>query len=171
MESILRKAFKLMVEAHDGTYRKFDGEPYATHPVSVAKIVRNTNLTNKKELVVSALLHDTVEDTYLTLSDIEKEFGSHVKYLVEQLTSCSKQISLLGKKEHLSRKMLNMCDRSLLIKLADRYHNCTDLPIASDKFRTKYISETTYILDRLQERKLNSEHKKLISKIEKCLII
>jgi (p)ppGpp synthase/HD superfamily hydrolase len=168
-ESDLRKAFNFMVEAHDGVKRKFSGLPYAHHPVAVAQIVRNKKQSHKiDKLVIAALLHDTVEDVdHITSSTIYDEFGEIVGGLVYELTSDPKGLEKMGKKDYLATKMTKMTSWALVIKLADRLHNCSDLSKGSEKFRQKYVSETRYIIDYLrQHRYLSDTHKDLINLIE-----
>lgn len=75
------KALKFATKAHEGQTRKGGNEPYINHPIEVSKIVQT--MTEDEEVWVAALLHDTVEDTPVTIEDIEKEFGARVKKLVE----------------------------------------------------------------------------------------
>lgn len=162
-KSKIRKALNFMIDAHDGQYRKFSGKEYAWHPVEVSKIVReHKHSKNKENICIAALLHDTVEDCDVTLKDIENEFGSVVSSMVEQLTSDSSKISEMGKSEYLLQKMLKMSSYALVIKLADRLHNCSDLDKGSENFIKKYTTETRYIIDGLFQRKLSNTHKDLI---------
>jgi GTP pyrophosphokinase len=162
-QSKIRKAVNFMIDAHDGQYRKFSGKEYAWHPVEVSKIVReHKHSKNKEDICIAALLHDTVEDCDVTLKDIEDEFGSEVSSMVEQLTSDSSKISKMGKADYLLHKMLEMSSYALVIKLADRLHNCSDLDKGSENFREKYTTETRYIIDGLYQRKLSDTHKNLI---------
>lgn len=171
-KSDLRKALELMIESHEGQFRKYSKLEYAHHPAAVAKIVKKHKRSKKIiKLLIASLLHDTVEDTDVTLEDIEKEFGESVASIVYELTSDKDEIEKIGKKEYLSRKMLKMTSYALVIKLADRLHNCSDLPKASDSFREKYVSETRYILDKLKERFLSETHQELISKIENKITV
>jgi len=111
------------------------------------------------------LLHDTVEDTEVTLDDIRTNFGEMVSSIVYELTSDGDKIKEMGKANYLLNKMLRMTSYALVIKLADRLHNCSDLPTASEKFRTKYVTETRFILDGLKGRYLSETHKSLIDQI------
>ena len=165
-KSDIRRALEFMIEAHDGQFRKFSGEEYAWHPVGVAKIVRSLKSSkNKDKICIAALLHYTVEDTDVTLEVIENKFGEMVSSIVYELTSDGVKIKEIGKANYLLNKMLRMTSYALVIKLADRLHNCSDLPTASEKFRTKYVTETRFILDGLRGRYLSDTHKELISLI------
>lgn len=154
-----------MLGAHDGIVRKFSKKLYATHPISVANLVREYKTSkNMDVLVTSALLHDVVEDSDYTIEDIENKFGSFVASIVDELTSDDDKIKEMGKADYLLHKMNNMSSYALVIKLCDRLHNCSDLTIGSEKFRNKYIKETRYILDNL-DRKMSQTHLRLIAEI------
>lgn len=165
-KSDIRRALEFMIEAHDGQFRKFSGQEYAWHPVGVAKIVRSLKSSkNKDKICIAALLHDVIEDTDVTLEVIENKFGQMVSSIVYELTSDGVKSKEIGKANYLLNKMLRMTSYALVIKLADRLHNCSDLPTASEKFRTKYVTETRFILNGLRERCLSDTHKELISLI------
>jgi (p)ppGpp synthase/HD superfamily hydrolase len=164
--SDIRKAIQFMIQAHDGQFRKFSGQEYAWHPVGVAKIVREVKSSkNKEKICIAALLHDTVEDCPVSLDDIRMEFGEMVSSIVDELTSDGNKIKVMGKADYLLDKMLRMTSYALVIKLADRLHNCSDLANGSEKFRDKYVKETRFILDGLRRRYLSDTHKKLIDLI------
>lgn len=166
-DSNIRRAVEFMINAHDGQFRKFTGEEYAWHPVGVAKIVRNLKKSkNKEKICIAALLHDTVEDTDVTHDDIRNEFGEMVSSIVFELTSDGEQIKILGKADYLLNKMLRMTSYALVIKLADRLHNCSDLATGTEKFRNKYVKETRYILNGLSKRYLSETHLELIGLID-----
>ena len=84
----LDKAIQFATKAHEGQTRKYTGEPYIVHPLSVMEIVKTVDHT--EEMLMAAVLHDTVEDTDVTLQDIDREFGPVVAQLVEELTDVSK---------------------------------------------------------------------------------
>lgn len=168
--SEIRKAIHFAIEAHDGQFRKFSGVEYVNHPIEVAKIVReNKTSKNIEKILIAALCHDTVEDCGhkgITLEVIENKFGSFVSSIVSELTSDTDEIKRVGKSQYLLNKMLNMTSYSLVIKLADRLHNCSDLG-QSERFTNKYVPETRFILDGLRKRtQLSNTHRSLISKIE-----
>ncbi len=166
-KSNIRKAVEFMINSHDGQFRKFNGEEYAWHPAAVAKIVRNVKSSrNKDKLCIAALLHDTVEDCQVSLDDIRMEFGEMVSSIVYELTSDGDKVKEMGKANYLLHKMLRMTSYALVIKLADRLHNCSDLVNSSESFRNKYVTETRFILDGLNGRYLSDTHKKLIKMID-----
>lgn len=168
--SLIRKSLLFMIDAHEGQYRKFSGKEYAHHPVDVAKIVRNEKQSKKiDEILSAALLHDTVEDCEdkgVDLKLIEDNFGYLVASLVEELTSDKDKVEQMGKAQYLLDKMLRMTSWALVIKLADRLQNCSDLANGSEKFRSKYVPETRYIINGLKMRYLSETHKSLIAQIE-----
>jgi guanosine-3',5'-bis(diphosphate) 3'-pyrophosphohydrolase len=166
--SDIRKALELAIHSHDGQIRKFSGVEYIWHPVNVAKIVREVKKSkNKEKIIIAALLHDTVEDTNLTINEINSKFGEMVSNIVSELTSDLEKINEIGKSEYLLEKMLKMTSYALVIKLADRLHNCSDLASGSQKFRDRYVTETRFILKGLNNRYLSNTHKKLIGMIDK----
>lgn len=156
--------------AHQNQMRKFSGEKYVSHPISVAELVSLLKDSKNIELlIVSALLHDVVEDSNMTISEIEHHFGKQVASIVNELTSDKEKILQLGKKEYLANKMLNMSSYALVIKLIDRLHNISDiinLPI-DHGFRQKMILETEFILNKLNDRKLSNTHIKIINLIQR----
>ena len=151
----IRKAFDLAVEAHSDQRRK-TGEPYIYHPIAVAKIVAY-EIGLGPTSIVSALLHDVVEDTHYTLNDIEQLFGETVARIVNGLT----KISRLNKEQDASiqaenfRKMLltlNDDVRVVLIKIADRLHNMQTMDAMPGYKQLKIASETLYIYAPLAHR-------------------
>ena len=121
--SMIEKAYKVASEAHKDQKRK-SGEPYIIHPLCVAIILADLELD--KETIVAGLLHDAVEDTWMTYEEVEKEFGSEVALLVDGVTKLG-QLSYSKDKvevqaENLRKMFLAMAKdiRVILIKLADR---------------------------------------------------
>jgi (p)ppGpp synthase/HD superfamily hydrolase len=167
LESIEQKAKDFATEKHKGQKRKFEGVPYVEHPKRVAEIVRKYKDSHKiDELISSALLHDTIEDTNTTEEDLEKLFGGLVASLVKELTSDGEEIKKKGKETYLSDKMIGMSDWALVIKLADRLDNVSDLEVADKYFRDRYIRETVFILNKLESgRKLSGTQQKLVDVI------
>ena len=121
----IEKAYRLAEKMHEGQFRK-TGEAYVEHPVAVAAIVAELGLDTTS--VVAALLHDVVEDTDITLEEIEKEFDKETAHLVDGVTKLGK-IALLTQEEeqaeNLRKMLLAMSQdiRVMLIKLCDRLHN------------------------------------------------
>ena len=88
MEEKLQEAIEFATEAHGDQKRKYTGEPYITHPIAVMEIVREVPHT--EEMLMAAVLHDTVEDTPVTIEDIKTKFGTKVAELVDGLTDVSR---------------------------------------------------------------------------------
>ena len=154
-KKIIRKAFDVAVEAHKDQRRK-SGEAYIFHPIAVAKIVAS-QIGLGSTGIASALLHDVVEDTDITISDIEKMFNPKIAKIVEGLTKIPKvkndqEISLQA--ENFRKMLLTLNDdvRVILIKLADRLHNMQTMDGMSDYKQAKIASETLYIYAPLAHR-------------------
>lgn len=165
-----REALQFIREKHAGQFRKFDKKPYIVHPISVAKIIKKFkgNSHAIDELMIAALLHDTLEDTNTTIKEIREKFGNLVSSLVKELTSEAEKIAKLGKALYLSKKMTEeLTDWGLALKLADRLQNTSDFEVADPAFVKKYVIETNKIIESLSNRKLTSTQKKLIFEIEK----
>jgi GTP pyrophosphokinase len=151
---IVHKAYQFSAHAHRSQTRS-SGEPYITHPLTVANIL--TTLKLDMSTIIAAILHDTVEDTDVTLEDIEREFGTPVKDLVDGLTKISK-IKFRSSQERLAenfRKMvLAMANdlRVILVKLADRLHNMRTLDTLPPHKRQRIAEETLEIYAPLANR-------------------
>ena len=156
---MVQKAFEFANEAHKGVRRR-SGEPYILHPIAVAQIVvSNIGLGYKS--ICAALLHDVVEDTDYTVDDIRNIFGDKIASLVEGLTKIktvldnedkAKQNSIQA--ENFKRILLTLNDdvRVVLIKLADRLHNCRTIEFMPEYKRDKILSETMFIFIPLAHR-------------------
>jgi GTP pyrophosphokinase/guanosine-3',5'-bis(diphosphate) 3'-pyrophosphohydrolase len=124
-DDLISRAFKLCYISHEGVKRA-SGEPYYYHPVAVAKIVAS-EINIDDVSVVAALLHDTVEDTEVTLQDIEEQFGETVAHLIDGVTKISGVFKSRDTKqaETFMKLLLSMAEdiRVVLIKFADRLHN------------------------------------------------
>ncbi|HEV8564200.1 MAG TPA: bifunctional (p)ppGpp synthetase/guanosine-3',5'-bis(diphosphate) 3'-pyrophosphohydrolase [Actinomycetota bacterium] len=150
----LQRAFAFAETAHEGQVRK-SGEPFITHPLSVAMVLADLHLDTTT--LVAALLHDTVEDTDVTLEVLEREFGEEVARLVDGLTKLEK-IEFRSREqeqaENVRKMMVAMAGdvRVLLIKLADRLHNMRTLsPLRPGKQR-EIATETLEIYGPLANR-------------------
>ena len=156
---MVQKAFEFANEAHKGVRRR-SGEPYILHPIAVAKIVvSNIGLGYKS--IMAALLHDVVEDTDYTVDDLKSLFGEKVATLVEGLTKIKTVLDNEDKAaqksmqaENFKRILLTLNDdvRVVLIKLADRLHNCRTIEFMPDHKRDKILSETMFVFIPLAHR-------------------
>jgi guanosine-3',5'-bis(diphosphate) 3'-pyrophosphohydrolase len=153
-KKLIRLAFDIALEAHKDMRRK-TGEPYILHPLSVAQIAAE-EIGLGTTAIVCALLHDVVEDTHLTLEDIENTFGKKVASIIDGLTKISgvfDQGSSL-QAENFRKMLLTLSDdvRVILIKLADRLHNMRTLDSMPREKQLKIASETAYLYAPLAHR-------------------
>jgi GTP pyrophosphokinase len=153
-KELLRNAFEMSVEAHK-TMRRKSGEPYILHPLAVARIcVEEIGLGVRSTLC--ALLHDTVEDTDISLEDIQREFGVEVAKIVDGLTKISTVMDTNSTQqaENFKKILLTLTDdpRVILIKLADRLHNMRTLDSMKREKQLKISSETVYVYAPLAHR-------------------
>jgi guanosine-3',5'-bis(diphosphate) 3'-pyrophosphohydrolase len=151
----IREAFELSLEAHKDMRRK-SGEPYIFHPLAVAQIAAE-EIGLGTTSVVCALLHDTVEDTHISLADINHRFGEKVAKIIDGLTKISNVFDTetnSPQAENFRKMLLTLSDdvRVILIKLADRLHNMRTLDSMSRKNQLKIASETKYIYAPLAHR-------------------
>ena len=154
-KKLIRKAFDVAVDAHKDQRRK-SGEAYIFHPIAVAKIVAS-EIGLGATSIAAALLHDIVEDTPITVHDIEKLFNPKVAQLVEGLTKISlvqKDLNATIQAENFRKMILTLNDdvRVILIKLADRLHNMQTMDSMREDKQTKIASETLYIYAPLAHR-------------------
>ncbi len=151
---LVRIAFEMAVEAHK-TMRRKSGEPYILHPLSVAMIcVEEIGLGVRS--CICALMHDTVEDTDITLEDVQREFGLEITKIVDGLTKISNVIdtNTSQQAENFKKILLTLTDdpRVILIKLADRLHNMRTMDSMKREKQLKISSETVYVYAPLAHR-------------------
>ena len=140
--NLITKAYELAKEKHLGQMRR-SGEPYITHPVAVARIL--AELEAGPNTLVAALLHDTVEDTDLTLKDLEKIFGKDVSSLVDAVTKLNKlTFQSTAQADNQQKMLLAMAKdiRVVLIKIADRLHNMRTLDAMLPEKQERISKET-----------------------------
>ena len=154
-EDALNKAYVFSMKAH-GSQRRASGDPYFSHPLEVAGILTKMRLDHYT--IITALLHDTVEDTNVTVEEIGRMFGNEIASLVDGVTKLSR-IDLVSdsrkQAENFRKLVIAMSDdiRVLLVKLADRLHNMRTLHFISDKEKRRRIAfETMDIYSPLAER-------------------
>src|ERR1700733_13798280 len=153
-KELLRRAFEMAADAHK-TMRRKSGEPYILHPLAVAMIcVEEIGLGVRS--TICSLLHDTVEDTDVTIEDVEREFGNEIAKIVDGLTKISNVIDTNSSQqaENFKKILLTLTDdpRVILIKLADRLHNMRTLDYMKPEKQLKISSETVWVYAPLAHR-------------------
>jgi len=150
----IRKAFDMALECHKDMRRK-SGEPYIYHPIAVAQIAAE-EIGLGTTSIVCALLHDVVEDTDISLEDIERDFGKKVARIIDGLTKISGIFGTSNslQAENFRKMLLTLADdvRVILIKLADRLHNMRTMDFMPRDKQLKIASETTYLYAPLAHR-------------------
>ena len=182
--SLIERAYEVALAAHAGQTRK-SGEPYINHPMSVATIVARQGLDDTT--VAAALLHDAVEDTPVSLEDLERDFGSEVRLIVDGVTKLDRLHFDTREQQQAAsmRKMLVALSndlRVLVIKLADRLHNMRTLAALPDHKQQRVAQETMDIYaplanrlgmqdvkDQLQDLALATLHPKRYSQIDQMV--
>ena len=155
----IKRAVEMATKAHEGQFRK-TGEPYIVHPLAVKKILEEWGMD--EDTVIAGILHDTVEDTALTLNDIKQEFGESVAFLVDGVTKLSTARNgmrdidtyLPATKDNFLRLMIALGDdiRVLIIKLADRLHNLRTLSALPPDKQKKIAKESLEVFAPLADR-------------------
>ncbi len=154
-EDALNRAYVYAMKVH-GSQKRESGDPYFSHPIEVAGILTDLKLDDSS--IITALLHDVVEDTEATLEDVERTFGGDIGRLVDGVTKLS-QLELQSEQtkhaENFRKLVLAMSEdiRVLLVKLADRLHNMRTLAcVKSEDKRRRVARETMDIYAPLAER-------------------
>src|SRR5215471_12545 len=150
----IRLAFEIAADAHK-TMRRKSGEPYILHPLAVARVcVEEIGLGVRS--TICSLLHDTVEDTDISLEDVERDFGNEIARIVDGLTKISNVVDVNASRqaENFKKILLTLTDdpRVILIKLADRLHNMRTLDSMKREKQLKIASETVYVYAPLSHR-------------------
>jgi len=168
--NIIQKAHIFAKRKHADKKRKFSGELYYSHPVSVAeRLMGFDELKDDMEVIASAYLHDILEDTESTYEEIVREFNRDIADIVAELTSDEDlykgdpEHKARKKGDYLARKISQMSDKARLVKLADRENNVSDLDVCGSEFAERYARETKIILDQIQAK--NEIEKTLIDSI------
>lgn len=160
-----QEVLSFATKKHENQIRKFNGEPYINHPIRVATIVRE--FTTDPDIIAAALLHDTLEDTDTTFNEIKEQFNDYIAHLVLELTSDKDQIKLIGKTKYLLEKMNHLSNDALLVKLADRLDNISDLSHEHLKWSLEYSIQTDNIMTMLDNTNMRDHHMILINRIKK----
>lgn len=149
---MLERAIQFATQAHKGQFRKYTGEPYITHPLAVMEIVRGVP-GHTEEMLVAAVLHDVVEDTDVSLMEIQEEFGNVVSDLVLHLTDIStpEDGNRLKRKRKDAEWYAQGSAQAQTIKVADFIDNTRDIAQNDPRFWETYKMEKLYALDLLQE--------------------
>ena len=153
MSDVINKAAEFAKEAHASIdqRRKYTNEPYIVHPEAIAKIV--SSVTDDASTIAAAWLHDVVEDTTITIEQIESEFGSDIASLVADLTDISKKSD--GNRQQrkaIDRQHTAQADpRAKTVKLADLIDNLSDIAVLDPGFATQYLNEKEMLLEVLTD--------------------
>lgn len=159
----MEKALSFATEKHKLQKRKFNGEPYVNHCIRVSNTVKE--FSNQDELMVAAILHDTLEDTDTTYDELQREFGEQIAKIVLSLSNDKEELARLGKTQYLAEKINTLTSEELLIKLADRLDNLTDL--RGDAWSKQYAEQTKYVfIEKLDKKNLGQVHLVLLDKIQ-----
>ena len=141
-------------ERHQGQLRS-DGQDYITHPMRVRDIVaRFKPSQNSNILAAGALLHDVLEDTYTSYRELQDRFGEVVASLVMEVTSSTFMPKLVGKQIYLAHKMQYMSSYALIIKLADRLDNISDLKGLKEEKIKKTFFDTIYMINFIESKRV-----------------
>lgn len=148
------EVLKFAIERHKGQLRS-DGQEYITHPIRVGELVTKFKPSqNANILKAGALLHDVLEDTYTSYRELKDRFGEVVASLVMEVTSSTFMPKLVGKQIYLAHKMQYMSSYALIIKLADRLDNISDLKgLAVDKIKKTFF-DTIYMINYIENKRM-----------------
>jgi (p)ppGpp synthase/HD superfamily hydrolase len=160
----IKKGISFAKHYHGSQTRK-SGEPYYSHPIIVAEMVANHMF--REHVIIAALLHDTLEDTTLTLSEIESEFSPRIAEIVDRLTR--KIDPATGKKMSAGECLLKAHElgdmEAVLVKMVDRWHNTSTIGSLSKEKQEKIIKETTTffeVIEILSENNIFSKNKSIL---------
>lgn len=162
---LIYEALKFAEEKHKAQKRKVTGLPYITHPLIVSYIAcHHKKSKHLHDLIIAAILHDTVEDTDTEHDEILMRFGMMVASLVHELTDDKEEIKRIGKLKYHRNKWAGISNYALYLKLCDRLANLSDKPTEEALLMTKEI-----LLHLQKRRKLTKSHKSVIAEIKKLL--
>ena len=148
------EVLKFAIERHKGQLRS-DGQEYITHPIRVSEIVTKYKPSQNANIIkAGALLHDILEDTYTSYRELQDRFGEVVASLVMEVTSSTFMPKLVGKQIYLAHKMQYMSSYALIIKLADRLDNISDLKGLQLEKIQKTFFDTIYMVNYIQSKRI-----------------
>lgn len=151
------EVIRFATERHKGQFRA-DGQEYVTHPLRVAEIVAKYKPSrNAVILKAGAILHDILEDTYTSYRELQDRFGEIVSSLVMEVTSSAFMPKLVGKQIYLAHKMRYMSSYALIIKLADRLDNLTDVQGLKIEKIKKTFFDTIYMVNYIESKRILTE--------------
>lgn len=122
---VIEKALQLASKNHEGQYRKNTDIPYITHPVAVGMMLLKNGYS--EEIVAAGILHDTVEDTALTIEDIKREFGTDIAKIVEGSSEPDKSLPWIDRKQHTIEFLKTASEDIRAVACADKLHNITSI--------------------------------------------
>lgn len=141
-------------ERHKGQLRA-DGQEYITHPIRVSELVAKYKPSkNINVIIAGALLHDVLEDTYTSYRELLDRFGEVIASLVMEVTSSTFMPKLIGKQIYLAHKMQYMSSYALIIKLADRLDNISDLRGLKEEKIRKTFFDTIYMINFIETKRI-----------------
>ena len=151
------EVLEFATERHKGQTRS-DGSEYISHPMRVCEIVTKFKPSqNANILKAGALLHDVLEDTYTSYRELQDRFGEVVASLVMEVTSSTFMPKLVGKQIYLAHKMQYMSSYALIIKLADRLDNISDLKGLKLEKIKKTFFDTIYMINYIEGKRILTE--------------
>ena len=170
---LILKALKFAAKKHKGAVRD-DGTPYITHPMRVAEFVRKFKKSkNKTKLYIAALLHDTIEDTHTSYTELCEKLGETSASIVMELSTAkfdSMWIDKSQKADYLSKRMSYMTNYALTIKFCDRLDNVLTLGGCSKEKMERTLADTRYIIDFVSAaRELTGTQKRVVAEIENAM--
>jgi len=170
----IHRAFELGAKAHEGQLRQ-SGEPYFTHPIAVASIL--IDMGADADTLTAALLHDTVEDTFVTLQDINNEFGSTVSALVDGVTKLNEQevgeFPNMNEQIETLRKMFTLMQtdvRIMVIKLIDRLHNMQTISFRKPAKQKTISKETLDVYVKIADRLCMRDTRDLLEELCRAVL-
>lgn len=146
---ILITATEFCKAAHEGQMRKYNNKEYYTHPVNVCFIL--SRFTNNVDVLIASLLHDVLEDTDKTELEIEDKFGTRVLSLVLEVTNQCHEGNRKARTNAEHERLSKCSKEAKMIKMADRYHNLSEMDGADPGWVRKYVLESEHLLEKISD--------------------